>query len=160
MNLKQVTIRRLNMALKAPFTTSFGTFTDREFLIVEVRDGDGKVGYGESVAFASPWYNEETVDTNVHMIEKFLVPALQEKPIIHPKEVSERFAFIRRNNMAKSAVEGAIWDLYAKQQNKPLAEVLGGVAKQIDVGVSIGIKDSVEDLIETVQSHVDAGISE
>ncbi|GAK01183.1 LOW QUALITY PROTEIN: O-succinylbenzoate synthase [Geomicrobium sp. JCM 19055] len=157
MNLKQVTIRRLNMALKAPFTTSFGTFTDREFLIIEVRDGDGKVGYGESVAFASPWYNEETVDTNVHMIEKFLVPALQEKPITHPEEVSERFAFIRRNNMAKSAVEGAIWDLYAKQQNKPLAEVLGGVAKQIDVGVSIGIKDSVEDLIETVQSHVDAG---
>jgi O-succinylbenzoate synthase len=145
------------MKLKAPFTTSFGTFQDKEFFVIETIDEEGRSGFGESVAFSSPWYNEETVKTNEHIMEDFLIPRLFSAPILHPDEVSKRFKAIRRNNMAKSALEGSIWDLYAKRKNQSLAKALGGEKKQIDVGISIGIQPTVKDLIHVVSKHVEEG---
>ena len=115
MKLRQITVRHLQMQLLAPFTTSFGTLQTKDFLLLEAVDEDGISGFGESVAFHVPWYNEETLQTNWHMLEDFLIPLAFEAPIAHPDELSRRFAFIRKNYMAKSALEGAIWDLYSKK---------------------------------------------
>ncbi|HET7628868.1 MAG TPA: o-succinylbenzoate synthase [Bacillales bacterium] len=156
-HLDRAVLRDVSMRLKAPFQTSFGTFQDKSFILVELLDKDGVNGWGESVAFAFPWYNEETVETNRHMIEDILLPLLFESPLRHPDEVRERFSAIRRNNMAKSALEGAVWDLYAKKIGMPLAEALGGEKKQIDVGVSIGIQPSTEALLEVISRHVASG---
>ena len=60
--------------MKSPFTTSFGTFQEKDFLILEVKDELGNTGWGESVAFSTPWYTEETLGTNLHMIKDFLNP--------------------------------------------------------------------------------------
>lgn len=120
-------------------------------------DEHGHSGFGESVAFASPWYSEETVKTNEHMMTDILIPLLINDPIAHPQEVSERFRSIRRNNMAKSALEGAVWDLFAKRSNQTLANALGGEKKQIEVGISIGIQSSVKELLEIISNHVDEG---
>ncbi|WP_027408410.1 o-succinylbenzoate synthase [Anoxybacteroides tepidamans] len=157
MNIKQVVLRHLEMELKAPFATSFGSFQTKEFILVEVIDEDGASGWGESVAFHSPWYNEETVKTNWHMMEDFLLPLLFQAPIEHPNELRRRFSHIRKNNMAKSAIEGAVWDLFAKKNNMPLSEALGGKKKQIEVGISIGIQKSVDDLLRMVERYVNEG---
>lgn len=157
MKIVNITIRQLKMKLKDPFTTSFGTFTDRDFLVLEAQDQDGTIGWGESVAFHSPWYNEETLQTNWHMLEDFLIPLLLNKEIHHPDEVSELFAPIRKNNMAKSTIEGAVWDIYAQQTNQSLASALGGTRDKIEVGISIGIQQSVEELVELVDGYVKEG---
>ncbi|ASN05366.1 o-succinylbenzoate synthase [Virgibacillus necropolis] len=155
--MKQIKLRKLKMRLKDPFTTSFGTMQDKEFYITEAIDADGNRGFGESVAFTSPWYSEETVQTNLHVMEDFLIKILQENEINHPNEVSELFTPIKRNNMAKAALEGAVWDLYAKRKGIPLAEALGGEKQEIDVGISIGIQPTVNDLLTTVEHYVQAG---
>ena len=62
----------------------------------------------------------------------------------HPDEANKLFSRIRRNNMAKSAIEGALWDLYAKTQDKPLAEVVGGKKSEIAVGAVIAPKSTIE----------------
>lgn len=157
MKIVNITIRQLKMKLKDSFTTSFGTFTDRDFLVLEAQDQDGTIGWGESVAFHSPWYNEETLQTNWHMLEDFLIPLLLNKEIHHPDEVSELFAPIRKNNMAKSTIEGAVWDIYAQQTNQSLASALGGTRDKIEVGISIGIQQSVEELVELVDGYVKEG---
>ncbi|MFG3612680.1 o-succinylbenzoate synthase [Rummeliibacillus stabekisii] len=157
MKIVNITIRQLKMKLKDPFTTSFGTFTDRDFLVLEAQDQDGTIGWGESVAFHSPWYNEETLQTNWHMLEDFLIPLLLNKEIHHPDEVSELFAPIRKNNMAKSTIEGAVWDIYAQQTNQSLASALGGTRDKIEVGISIGIQQSIEELVELVDGYVKEG---
>ncbi|MEK4761160.1 o-succinylbenzoate synthase [Viridibacillus sp. FSL E2-0187] len=156
-DIQEVSLHRLVMKLKEPFTTSFGTFQEREFFVIEMVDEHGHSGFGESVAFASPWYSEETVKTNEHMMTDILIPLLINDPIAHPQEVSERFRSIRRNNMAKSALEGAVWDLFAKRSNQTLANALGGEKKQIEVGISIGIQSSVKELLEIISNHVDEG---
>jgi O-succinylbenzoate synthase len=145
------------MRLKDPFMTSFGTFRDKEFFIIEALDGEGNRGFGESVAFSSPWYTEETVETSLHMMEDFLIPLLQENEIVHPDDVSAIFSPIKRNHMAKAALEGAVWDLYAKRENIPLAQAIGGVKTEIDVGISIGIQPTVDDLLNVIDRYVQEG---
>ena len=157
MIIKEINIRKMKMTMKSPFTTSFGTFQDKDFLLLEVKDDLGNTGWGESVAFHSPWYNEETMETNLHMLRDFLIPLVLGKKIGHPDEVSELFTALRKNNMAKSTVEGAIWDLYSKRNKMTLAKALGGERDKIEVGISIGIHENVADLIETVRGFVDEG---
>ena len=157
MIIKEINIRKMNMTMKSPFSTSFGTFQDKEFLLLEATDELGNTGWGESTAFHSPWYNEETLETNLHMIRDFLIPLVLDKEFKHPDEVSDLFAPLRKNNMAKAAVEGAIWDLFAKRNKLTLAKALGGTAEKIEVGISIGIQKNTADLIELVRGYVAEG---
>ncbi|SHK93813.1 o-succinylbenzoate synthase [Desulforamulus aeronauticus] len=157
MQLHSITLRAMQMRLKAPFTTSFGTEWDRHFILVEIRDTEGRSGWGESVAMKEPIYNEETVATNWHMMQDFLIPLLYQNPVQHPENVYKLFSHIRRNNMAKSALEGAMWDLYAKQQGISLSQALGGQRTEIEVGISLGIQDSVDTLLELVGQYVSEG---
>lgn len=150
-------LHRLKMRMKDPFSTSFGTMQDKEFYIIEAVDSVGNRGYGESVAFPIPWYTEETVKTNRHVMEDFLIPMLREHEITHPDEVFPLFSKLRGNNMAKAAIEGAIWDLYAKREGVSLAKALGGDKTEIDVGISIGIQPTMKELIEKIEGFLDEG---
>lgn len=145
------------MPLLQPFTTSFGTIRDREFLLVEITDRDGRSGWGESVAFAEPFYNEETVLTNWLILEQFLIPLVLKAEVSHPEQIHDLFAGVKGNNMAKAALEGAAWDLYAKSQGQPLSRVIGGTKQLVDTGISIGIQSSVEQLLELIGGYTDQG---
>ncbi len=158
LNINEITLNRLNMTLKHPFKTSFGVVQDKDFFIIEINDDQGLTGYGESVAFSSPWYTEETSETTLHVMRDFLIPLLQETPISHPSEVTDVFRVIRGNNMAKAAIETAIWDLYAKQVNLPLHQLIGGKQMQIAAGVSLGIESDTTKLITKIKEHINKGV--
>ncbi|PIC71502.1 o-succinylbenzoate synthase [Sporosarcina sp. P16b] len=157
MKINSITLRRMNMTMKHPFTTSFGTIQQKDFLLATVTDEDGHEGWGESVAFTAPWYSEETTETTIHMLRDFLIPAVLGKSITHPDEVSDLFGHIRKNNMAKATLEGAIWDVYAKHHHMTLAEALGGKRQRIEVGISIGIEEKIEDLLANIKGFIDEG---
>ncbi|QDP42243.1 o-succinylbenzoate synthase [Radiobacillus deserti] len=145
------------MALKYPFETSFGSVDNKDFFIVEVVDQNGIKGYGESVAFTAPWYTEETTETTKYMLEEFLIPLLLGSDWNHPGELTRIFGSVQKNNMAKAALEGAVWDVYAKQNRTSLAEMLGGTRERVEVGVSIGIQPTIEKLISVIEKNVAAG---
>jgi len=157
MKVTDITIRHLKMRLKHPFTTSFGSFEDKEFLLLQATDESGTIGFGECVAFDTPWYTEETVTTCWHMLEDFLIPLVLHKQISHPDELSELFKPIRKNNMAKSTIDGALWDIYAQQTNQSLAQALGGNKEKIEVGISIGIQETIEKQIAVVDQAIKNG---
>ncbi|MCD8511244.1 MAG: o-succinylbenzoate synthase [Bacillus sp. (in: Bacteria)] len=156
MKIERVELKLLKMPLKAPFQTSFGTTTDKEMIVVKVY-GEGRVGYGESVAMSQPIYNEETNSTVWVMLEDFLIPKVLGKEINHPDEITEMFSFMRRNNMAKAALECAVWDLYSKAQGIALWQAIGGERGEIQVGVSIGIESTIEALLQKVEGFLQEG---
>jgi O-succinylbenzoate synthase len=78
-------------------------------------------------------------------------------PFAHPSDVFPALKAIRGHNMAKAAVEMAMWDLYSRQRREPLWRVLGGVRDRIASGVSIGIQPSLADLAANVEREVAAG---
>ncbi|MCA0171918.1 o-succinylbenzoate synthase [Bacillus sp. RAR_GA_16] len=157
MKINSIILRHIKMDLLHPFTTSVGTERDKDIILVEATTTSGHSGWGESVAIMEPIYNEETVQTNWHMMIDHLIPLLSGKELNHPDEVSERFKKIRGNYNAKAAVEGAVWDLYAKENHLPLAKALGGVKKNIEVGVSVGIQSSPEDMLKQMEDYLKKG---
>ncbi|PLR86966.1 o-succinylbenzoate synthase [Bacillus sp. V33-4] len=158
MNLKAIGLYVIKMPLKLPFSTHLGTVAEREAIIVEAVDTNGLKGYGEAVAFSSPWYTEETVQTCYHVLKDFLIPLLKDSEISHPNQVDFLFHGIRRNHMAKAALEMAIWDLYAKQKNTPLARILGSTATSIPAGVVVGAKTS-SSAIDQIEGYIGEGYS-
>jgi O-succinylbenzoate synthase len=155
--IEKVNLHLIDVALKAPFTTSFGTMKSKEVCIVEVIDESGLSGWGETVTGNEPDYNEETTYTAVHMLKKFLIPTILKKDIVHPKEVFDMFRFVKRNHMAKAAIETAMWDVFAKKNEKPLHEVLGGKKEKIEVGKSIGIQPTPAHLVDKVEKFLNEG---
>ncbi|AWE08963.1 o-succinylbenzoate synthase [Lysinibacillus sp. 2017] len=157
MKLVEVIIHQVEMRMKTPFTTSLGSMQTKRFLVIEAKDETGVVGWGEGVAFEDPSYTEETLKTTLHMLEDFLIPKLLGHEIKHPDEVYELFRPIRRNNMAKAAIEGAVWGIFAQHTNQSLAKAIGGTRSKIEVGISIGLQPTDEQLIHTIQSFLDQG---
>ena len=156
LRIDRVDLQLLKMPLKAPFTTSFGTLNIKEFYVIKVFSDD-EVGIAESVAMTEPIYNEETNVTIGHIMEDFLIPILLNSEISHPTEVSGKFSHIRRNNMAKSALESAVWDLFSRKNKISLANALGGTRNEIEVGVSVGIQNSLEELLDKIGQFLEDG---
>ena len=156
MKLQKLILREIRMPLVTPFETSFGRVTDRRMLIVEVQS-DGVSGWGECVAGEGPFYAPETVETAWEILSHFIWPILKEREFATAADVWASLETIRGHNMAKGAIESAVWDAEARQKNIPLWKLLGGVRQEIACGVSIGIKESLEELIATVERELAAG---
>ena len=144
------------MPLKSPFHTHLGTVTEREGIIVEVTDSNGVSGFGEGVAFSTPWYTEETVKTSLHMLSDILIPMLMKTTINHPEDAALLFHSLKRNHMAKAGLEMALWDLYAKRNSKSLAAVIGGSRKKISSGVVVAA-DSLATCLNQIEKYLEEG---
>jgi o-succinylbenzoate synthase len=160
-----VTIEKIELFLcRLPlvhfFETSFGRSYDRTFVLIRVEgthDGARHEGWGESVAEANPYYSSETTETVWHIIQGFIAPLIIGRRFDHPREIFPALKRIRGHNMAKAGVEMAMWDLYARSIGQPLSKVLGGTRDRIASGVSIGIQDSFDQLLEKVAKELAAG---
>lgn len=157
MKIKEIKLHQLLMTMKNPFTTSFGTQQKRFITIVEAIDEDGISGFGECVSGEDPLYSEEFMDATLIALKKYFGPLVINKEISHPDEVWEIYKPFKRNNMAKASIEGAVWDLYAKKKGITLAEAMGGTKKEVDVGVSLGLEDTDELLLERIGEKVEEG---
>jgi O-succinylbenzoate synthase len=156
MRLKTITLRELHMQLVTPFETSVERTDIRRILLLEAVVDD-VVGWGECVAGEAPTYSPETTDTAWHILRDHLWPLLKGREFGSAADVWELLAPVRGHNMAKGALEAAIWDAEAMQKGIPLSKLIGGVRDEIASGVSIGIKNSPEDLVAAVKQELAAG---
>jgi len=157
MRLKKVTLREIHLQLLSPFQTSFGITSLRRILLVEAETRDGAVGWGECTAGEDPYYSYETVETAWHILRDFLFPILKGRELNAASEVFDLFSPVRGHNMAKAALESAIWDVEAQQKSLPMWQLLGGTRAEIPCGVSIGIQPSIPDLLAKVEHELAAG---
>ena len=104
-----------------------------------------------------PFYNHETIDTAWLMTTKYIVPLLEAARIQSAVQVRDALAPIRENRMAKAGVEAAIWDLEAKLAEQPLWRYIGGTQAEITCGVSIGLQESTEALLDKVSREIASG---
>jgi O-succinylbenzoate synthase len=156
MKLERVEVRHIRLPLRTPFETSFGTTTHKEFLLLAV-SADGVTGYGECVADADPYYLPETSGTVFHILRDFLVPFAFTLEIEHPSALFGQLSRVRGHEMAKAALEMAVWELHARREGLPLYRVLGGRGGRIASGVSIGLQKDAGALVERVATEVAAG---
>ncbi len=156
MKIEAVTLRELHMPLVHFFETSFGRVYDRRTMLVTVHC-EGVDGWGECVADGEPFYSEECSDTAWIILRQYLIPSLLGKTLATARDCVPLFAKVRGNRMAKAALENALWEAEAKEKSVPLWKLFGGTRQEIPTGVSIGIQNSPEQLMEKIAIELSAG---
>jgi O-succinylbenzoate synthase len=158
MTLERIELALLYLPYVHFFETSLGSEEGRTFIIVKAC-GDGLTGYGEVVASDKPFYSYETTSTAWLMLREFFIPLVFQRGIVEPDDFYAEARRYRGHPMAKAGLELALWDLKAKKAGVPLRELYGGPRERIEVGVSLGIENSVADLLDRVQFFLDEGYS-
>jgi O-succinylbenzoate synthase len=156
MKIDLVELREIRLPLVHFFETSFGRTTTRRIVLVRV-EAEGLTGWGEVTCGEEPFYSHETPETAWHILRDFLIPWTLKKEWNNACDVAGRFRPIRGHNMAKAALEDALWDIEAQEKGVPLAKLLGGTLEEIPCGVSIGIQNSVQELLEKIERELAAG---
>jgi O-succinylbenzoate synthase len=155
--LSSVELHRVRLPLVTPFRTSFGTAVDREALLVKVTTGEAE-GWGECVAMSEPLYSSEDLETAAHVLRSHLVPRLRAVGNgLTAARVGPAVEPVKGHPMAKAALELAVLDAELRAAGRPLGAHLGAVVDRVPAGVSVGIMDSVPQLLDAVADYLDQG---
>ncbi|KJL42877.1 MULTISPECIES: o-succinylbenzoate synthase [Microbacterium] len=149
-------LRVLHLPLVAPFTTSFGTETVREVIVVRALTADGD-GWGEIVTQADPLYSSEYTQGAWDVALRFLAPALLDRGRLAPEEVAGVLEPFKGHRMAKAGLELAVLDAALRAEGRSFAEYAGAVRDRVPSGVSVGIQGDPAALVETVRGYLDEG---
>jgi len=156
MKVEAITLREIQMPLVDFFETSFGrTYSRRIFLITLHCEGIN--AWAECVAGEDPYYSSEWLESAWPTVKHYLAPAILGRNFSSASECVPLMSRVRGHRMAKAALENALWDAEATAKRIPLWKLLGGKQQSIRCGVSIGIQDSAEQLLEKIQTELAAG---
>ena len=157
MKLERITLRQIRMPLVHFFETSFSRTYSRDIILVEVLC-EGLSGWGEVTAGENPFYNEEWTGSAWLILRDYVAPRVLGRELRDAAEVGSLTAHIRGHRMARGGLETAVWDLEARREGIPLwKKIDGGARREIPCGVSIGIQDSVEQLLDKIAGELADG---
>jgi O-succinylbenzoate synthase len=155
--IDRVHLRQIRMPLVHFFETSFGRTYERDMILVEVL-GEGMAGWGEVTAGENPFYNEEWTDSAWLILKNYAAPRVLNRSFESARDIAPLTAHIRGHNMARGGLEAAVWDLEARLPGVPLWKLIGGGARrEIPCGVSIGVQDSIGQLLGKIETELKAG---
>lgn len=156
MRIERIELVRVAMPLVRPFRTSFGVQETRDVLLVRVRTDLGE-GWGECAAHAEPFYNEEFTEAAMMVLRRWLVPAVLSLGAPAGDAVLPACSQVKGYRAAKAGLEMAVLDAELRSRGTSLASHLGATASAIEVGVSVGITPTVDELVEQVRGYVADG---
>jgi O-succinylbenzoate synthase len=154
--LEAVEMRRVLLPLVAPFRTSFGSTTERDILLLRAVTAAGE-GWGECVALTGPGYSSEYVDGCQHVLREHLLPLLIGRALCSAAAVAGLLQPVVGHRMAKAAIEMAVLDAELRARGESFATHLGAVRTDVDCGVSVGIHDSIDELLDAVAGYLASG---
>jgi O-succinylbenzoate synthase len=161
LQLERLELRRIALDLVTPFRTSFGVETARDILLLKVTTDVG-VGWGECVAQHEPAYSPEFVDGASLVITEHLWPALAASPTasdgtLTAANVAPALQRFKGHQMSKAAIEMAVLDAQLRAAGESLAQHFGATRDVIPSGVSVGIFDSIDVLLDQVAGYMADG---
>lgn len=156
MIIEQVEVRAVDIPLKTPFRTSQSVQDSRRALLVHVVT-DSAEGWADLSVEDEPTFGHEFIGATWVALEELLVPALRASCIGSASHAGERMRGVVGHPSAKSALEMALLDAELRAANMSLSHYLGGIRERVRVGVSVGIADSVGELIDAVSGFMNEG---
>lgn len=168
MLIESIQLRELSLPIVSPFTTSFGTQTVRNTYLLRIagtvrtaQGAESVVGWGECVSLSDPVYSSEYLRGAREVTERYLVPALfaaqESGREITAETVASVLEHIVGHRMAKSALEMAVLDAQLRGHGMSFASYFGATRIAVPSGVSVGIQDSIDDLLGAVGGYLEEG---
>ncbi len=149
MDIKDIAVKVTKVPLKKPFKTALRSVYELESIILIIKTKSGLVGYGETApTFAVTGESKESIikalDTICENIKgESLYDFNRVMGVVHSS--------IEKNFSAKSAVEIALYDIFAQNLKTPLYRLLGGSRRDFKTGITISLNDidtMIQDSIE------------
>ncbi|HCA86346.1 MAG TPA: o-succinylbenzoate synthase [Streptomyces sp.] len=156
MKLERVELLHVTLPLVTPFRTSFGTVTSKDTFLLHVVT-DGGEGWAECAADPAPLYCSEFVAGAEMVIRDFLLPRVLALPELTAAALAPAMAPVKGHELAKATLETALLDAELRAYGMPLATFLGSVHDRVPAGVSVGIKDSIPELVDDVERYLAEG---
>ncbi|WP_435743270.1 o-succinylbenzoate synthase [Microbacterium sp. PMB16] len=156
MKLEGVEILKVSIPLVGAFRTSFGTEAVRETLLLRAVTDEGE-GWGECGASEAPLYSGEYTHGAADVLSRHLIPGLSGVTDLDAHSVAPALSAFKENRLAKAALETAILDADLRARGIPLSYALGAVRQSVACGVSVGIADSIPELLDTVEGYLADG---
>ncbi len=127
-------------------------------VIVELRDSEGRSGWGE--APASWRVTGESFASVRAVLEDALGPAVRGMSIDDPAAIS-RAAEVAAvgNNAARMALDCAAYDLAAQQAGLPLWRYLGGRSGVVETDMTLSATRDAGELVQAAQGHLSDGFT-
>lgn len=164
MRIVNVELITVSLPLVSPFTTSFSTQTQRSPLLIKLTadvGGNVVVGWGECVALQDPVYSEEYLDGARAVLQRYLIPRLYAWQDAGNDVTAETVGHLLRHivghRMAKSALEMAVLDAQLRAGGQSFASYFGATVSTVPSGVSVGIENSIDRLLDVVGGFLDQG---
>ena len=157
MKIEHIELRYVRIPLVAPFRTSFGTSNDRETFLLRVVTADAE-GWAECGAEPDPLYSSEFLGGAEIVLRDQLVPRVQALgSLLGAERVKTALGPVKGHQMAKHVLETAILDAELKTVGFSFGQYLGAVKDRVPAGVSVGIMDSIPELLDAVGGYLDDG---
>lgn len=156
MIIDRIVLRLVRATLTRPFENRWQRYHTWTKLVIEV-SGDGVSGFSECAAMETPFYNYETIETAWFVTERYLAPILLREQTTDPVLAQHAWRDVNGHEEAKAGVEGALWDLRARQAGRPLCVELGGSVRPVPAGATAGIESTVDELLDHVGAQRDEG---
>lgn len=156
MRLERAELLHVSLPLITPFRTSFGTMTSKDTFLLHIVT-DRAEGWSEFAADPEPLYCAEFIAGAEIVIRDFLLPRVAALPTLTTAALAPAMAAVKGHELAKAALETALLDAELRAHGMPLATFLGSVRERVPAGVSVGIKDSLPELIDDVERYLAEG---
>ncbi|MGW7469578.1 o-succinylbenzoate synthase [Streptomyces xantholiticus] len=156
MKLERVELLHVTIPLVTPFRTSFGTMTSKDTFLLHVVTDEAE-GWSEFAADPEPLYCSEFAAGAEIVIRDFLLPRVAALPEPTTAAVAPAMASVKGHELAKAALGTALLDAELRAYGMSLATFLGSVHERVPAGVSVGIKNSVPELLDEVERYLAEG---
>ncbi|MFB9930408.1 o-succinylbenzoate synthase [Amycolatopsis halotolerans] len=156
MKIERIDLIEVSLPLVRPFRTSCSVDTERNTLLLHVVT-DVSEGWAEFGGDPEPVYSPEFAVGAERILRDHLVPRVTALPHLTAARVAGAMAPVKGNPLAKALLETAVLDAECRAYAMPLSTYLGGVRDRIRAGVSVGITDTVPELIDTVAGYLAEG---
>jgi L-alanine-DL-glutamate epimerase-like enolase superfamily enzyme len=149
--IHSVTVHRRSVPLVRPFVTAIRVAHEVDAVLVEVRDDDGRSGWGEA---PTSWrVTGESPASVTAAVEGPLGAAVAGLPADEPAEASAALErAVVRNSSARMAVECAVYDLAARVAGVPLFRYLGGREATLRTDMTLSAAATAADASELVRT--------
>jgi len=154
--IESVELRVVRLPLVTPFRTSQHRQDERVALLVCAHTTEGE-GWADCAVDAGPLYEPEFLSGARAVMAEYLVPMLMAAPDVAAARVQSVLAPVKGHQMAKAALETAVLDAELRAKQMSFAQYLGAVRDRVPAGVSVGIPDSLAELIGQVEGYLEQG---
>ncbi|MER7798601.1 o-succinylbenzoate synthase [Microbacterium sp. NPDC096154] len=157
MKIRDLSVHHLRIPLVTPFRTSFGTSHTKETFLVRLETDDA-VGWAECGAEEDPLYSSEYLEGAEWVIRTQLAPRLLALgDALTAGAVRDALEPVKGHRMAKHVVETALLDAELRAADMSFGRYLGATRTRVPSGVSVGIMDSIPELLGHVRDYLDQG---